>query len=154
MKREELINSKEYWTTKIQLDLFKAITQYMKKNKLNRTQLAEKLNVTKGYVSQILNGDFDHKLSKLVELSLACGVVPQLQFEGMESYVKNDAMSIEKETKFSDIETFIVYTSPGSVEKTTLIKEAVSMQELTQKYNNHTNYLIGGTSRTKTAICN
>ena len=97
MNREELINSKEYWTTKIQLDLFKAISQYMKKNNLNRTQLAEKLNVTKGYVSQVLNGDFDHKVSKLVELSLACGLAPQIQFEKIENYVKNDGLVMEKE---------------------------------------------------------
>ena len=50
----------------------------METNKKNRTQLAEHLGVTKGYVTQLLNGDYDHKLSKLVELSLKCGYVPKI----------------------------------------------------------------------------
>ena len=43
----------------------------MKDKKLNRSQLAKKLGVTKGYITQVLNGDFDHRISKLVDLSLA-----------------------------------------------------------------------------------
>ncbi len=42
----------------------------MQKENLTRTKLAEKLHVTKGYVTQVLNGNFDHKLSKLIELAL------------------------------------------------------------------------------------
>ena len=53
MKREELLNSKEYWLSKIQIDLFNEIEKYMQRNDLNRTQLAEKLGVSKGYISQI-----------------------------------------------------------------------------------------------------
>lgn len=155
MNREELINSKEYWTTKIQLDLFKAISQYMKKNNLNRTQLAEKLNVTKGYVSQVLNGDFDHKVSKLVELSLACGLAPQIQFEKIENYVKNDGLVMEKETKFSEVETLVIPLYPQSDKKTIIIKEPVAMSEHKQKYTHYSSYLIGGTnSKNKTAIYN
>lgn len=77
---EELIGTPEYWTTRIQLDLFNHIQNYMQENGLNRAQLAHKLGVTKGYVTQVLNGDFDHRLSKLVELSLAVGLIPQLEF--------------------------------------------------------------------------
>ena len=155
MNREELINSKEYWTTKIQLDLFKAISHYMKKNNLNRTQLAEKLNVTKGYVSQVLNGDFDHKVSKLVELSLACGLTPRIQFEKIEDYVKNDGFVMEKETKFSEVETLVIPLYPQSDKKTTIIKESVAKSEHKQKYTHYSTYLISGTNnKNKTAICN
>lgn len=56
----------------------------------NRTQLAEHLGVSKGYVSQLLNGDYDHKLSKLVELSLAFGYVPKVDFVPIDEYIKND----------------------------------------------------------------
>lgn len=80
MTRDELINSREYWITKIQLDLFAQIEQYMADNKLSRTQLAEQLGVTKGYISQVLNGDFDHKISKLVDLSLAIGKIPTITY--------------------------------------------------------------------------
>jgi transcriptional regulator with XRE-family HTH domain len=80
MTRDQLIQSREYWIAKIQLDLFNQIEKYMGENNLSRTQLAEKLGVTKGYVSQILNGDFDHKISKLVDLALAIGKVPDIQY--------------------------------------------------------------------------
>ena len=39
MKREELLNSKEYWLSKIQIDLFNEIEKYMQRNGLNRTYL-------------------------------------------------------------------------------------------------------------------
>ena len=65
----------------------------MKSNGLNRTQLAEKLGVSKGYVSQIMNGDSDHRLSKLVELSLAIGLVPNLNFEELSSVLKEDTLN-------------------------------------------------------------
>lgn len=90
MKREELLSSREYWIAKIQLDLFNQIENYMKKHQLSRTQLAEELGVTKGYVSQILNGDFDHKISKLVELALAIGLTPTVQYKPLEEVVCQD----------------------------------------------------------------
>jgi len=90
MKREELIHSKEYWMAKLQIDLFNEVEEYMQKNKLNRTQFAEKLGVTKGYLSQILNGEADHRLSKLVELSLAIGLIPNLSFEKVGDLLKRE----------------------------------------------------------------
>jgi len=45
MKREELIQSKEYWIAKIQIDLFNEVESYMKANNITRAQFAEKLGV-------------------------------------------------------------------------------------------------------------
>lgn len=91
MKREELLNSKEYWLSKIQIELFNEVERYMKKNNVNRTSLAEKFGVSKGYISQILNGDADHRLSKLVEISLGIGMAPIITFENL-----SDLSKIEK----------------------------------------------------------
>ncbi len=90
MTRTELLSSQGYWIAKIQLDLFNQIENYMTEHQLSRTQLAEKLGVTKGYVSQILNGDFDHKISKLVELSLTIGLVPAISYTSIEQVIKED----------------------------------------------------------------
>ena len=90
MNRNELVKSKEYWMAQIQLNLFELIENYCKKNNLNKTQLAAQLGVTKSYVTQILNGDFDHKMSKLVELSLAFGKVPVLQFIDFDKYIESN----------------------------------------------------------------
>lgn len=48
---------------------------------MNKAQLAEHLGCSRGYVTQLLNGDFDHKISKLVELSLAIGMAPSVSFK-------------------------------------------------------------------------
>lgn len=88
----ELLTTPEYWITKIQIDLYTMMNKYMESNNLSRTDLAKKLGVTKGYISQVLNGDFDHRLSKLVELSMTIGMVPQI------SYVPMDRL-FAKETK-------------------------------------------------------
>jgi len=90
MKRETLIKSKGYNVTKIQNELFRLVEEYLKENNKNRSQFAKELKVTKGYVSQVLNGNFDFKLSKLVELSLAIGRIPEIQF------VKFDELSKKK----------------------------------------------------------
>lgn len=87
MKRDELLRSSGYWTAKIQIDLFNEVEKYMKRNNLNRKQLAEQLGVSKGYITQLLNGDFDNRISKLVELSLAIGVIPDIHFKETNTYV-------------------------------------------------------------------
>lgn len=92
--RKELLQSKEYWLTRIQNNLFAMLERYMRENKLNRTKLAEHLGVSKGYVSQILNGDFDHRLSKFIELSLAIKKVPQIYFEDIDQVLDDDELGM------------------------------------------------------------
>lgn len=84
MERDELIKSKEYWLSRIQVELFNEVEDYMKKNNLKRVDLAEKFGVSKGYISQILNGDADHRLSKLVEISLGIGLAPFITFKKLD----------------------------------------------------------------------
>lgn len=92
MKRKELITSKEYVLADMQLKLMNLIEDYMKSHNLKRNDLAQKLSVTKGYISQILNVSFDHKLSKIIELSLACNAIPLLYFIDLDRFVKEDAL--------------------------------------------------------------
>lgn len=99
MKREELINSKEYWLSKIQIELFNEVENYMRRNNLSRTSLAEKFGVSKGYISQILNGEADHRMSKLVELSLGIGMAPVISFQNLHEFSKNDRIKSILELK-------------------------------------------------------
>ena len=92
--REELLKSKEYWLVNIQNELFNLVDEYLEDNNINSTQFAEKLGVTKGYISQILNGDFNHRISKLVELSLAIGKAPKINFIDIEKYIDEDNLNI------------------------------------------------------------
>lgn len=90
MTRAEFLSSKGYWLSTIQLNLYAQLEEYMKDNNLNRTQLAEKLGVTKGYVSQLLNADFDHKISKLVDLALMMGKAPQINYKNLTELIAED----------------------------------------------------------------
>jgi transcriptional regulator with XRE-family HTH domain len=86
--RKELISSKEYWMVQLQTSLFAEVQKYLSENKLTQSDFAKQLNVSKGYISQILNGDFDHKISKLIELSLAIGKAPVIHFDNLEIHYK------------------------------------------------------------------
>lgn len=90
MKRAELIKSREYWVTKIQIRLFKMINEYMSEKGINRTELSSELKVTKGYVTQIMNGSYDHKISKLVDLALLCNKVPVISFQDLDDYIGDE----------------------------------------------------------------
>jgi transcriptional regulator with XRE-family HTH domain len=85
MTREELIKSQEYWIVTIQTELFNHVRLYLEENKMTQTQFAAKMGVSKGYISQIMNGNFNHSLSKLIELSLAIGKMPVLKFESFDT---------------------------------------------------------------------
>ncbi len=91
MKREDLVKSKEYIISQIQLNLLNLIGTYKENKKLKDYQLAEELGVSKGYVSQILHATFDHKISKIVDLALACHTMPLIYFVDIDQFVHDDA---------------------------------------------------------------
>lgn len=92
--RKELLSSKEYWLVKFQSALYEQVEKYLIENKISKTDFSKKLGVSKGYVSQILNGDFDHRISKLIELSLAIEKVPLLKFENLEKCIFLDSIGV------------------------------------------------------------
>jgi len=116
MKREDLIKSPHYWLAHIQSDLYEMMEDYRKKNDLKKKDMADILGVTKGYISQILNGDFDHKLSKLIELSLAFGKIPKLEFVDIDQYLKNGRKCGESSVN-KKVELKIVYNASDPTEK-------------------------------------
>jgi len=94
---KDLIKTKEYWLTNFQEDLYAEIEAYMQENNLNRTQLAAQLDVTEDYINQLLNGNFDQQISKLIELVLAIGKVPKLEIMDIEDYLKkNDTPQLDE----------------------------------------------------------
>lgn len=110
--REELLTSPEYVLGNIQLDLYREISEYLKRTKKSRTDFAKDLKVSKGYVSQILNGDFNHKLEKFVQLSLSIGRIPVVKFEEVEAYLS------QKSDKHEKLELRSVVLDPLHIKKT------------------------------------
>lgn len=99
MKREELLRRPAYWVSSIQNELYRQIDAYMKEHNMNKAQFAEMLGCSRGYVTQLLNGDFDHKLSKLVELSVAIGKAPVVDFKDIDHI--DDAVKYSSTTTLS-----------------------------------------------------
>ncbi|MCF0072309.1 helix-turn-helix domain-containing protein [Dyadobacter sp. CY261] len=95
--REDLLKSSTYWLTGVQIEVFNLLNTYMEENNLTQRQVAEKLNVSPSYVSQILNGNFNFTISKLIELALLVGKAPIIQFETIEQILKAEAIQMKAE---------------------------------------------------------
>lgn len=90
IKRDELLRTEEYWFETLQNDIYRMVAEYMQKEGINQSQLAVKLGVTKGYISQIINGNFNYTLKKMIELSIALNNAPAFEFKNLEQYIKED----------------------------------------------------------------
>jgi len=110
-KFEELIETPEYWLETIQNELYQHVYNYMKREKINQTQLAQRLGVTKGYISQVLNGHFNHSLEKLIELSLAIGVAPDIDFKPINQYL-NEQQVIRSSSAELNVQFVVVEQGP------------------------------------------
>nr|WP_321229658.1 helix-turn-helix transcriptional regulator [uncultured Psychroserpens sp.] len=84
---EELVKNTGYWMDKIQNDLYFELHKYMEIHNLSKTELAKHLGFSKGYISQILNGNFNYSLKKLIELSIAIDKVPKIEFSDISKEV-------------------------------------------------------------------
>jgi len=82
-----ILNQPDYWVEGVNGILYEAVTEYMEKNMLNRTQMAEHLSISKGRLSQILNdGAINFSIEKIIEIALKVGKYPVFKLENMEYY--------------------------------------------------------------------
>jgi transcriptional regulator with XRE-family HTH domain len=87
---KDLTKTSEYWMEKIQNDFFRLAWEYMNQQGLNQSELANKLGVSRGYISQILNGNFNFSLKKLIEISLALEAAPNIEFTNINEYSQSE----------------------------------------------------------------
>lgn len=99
LSKEELLEYPDYLLEKYQNDIYREVITYMHANNLNQTDLAKKLNVSNSYISQVLNGNFNFTLKKLIELALAIGKVPKISFVTTDDFwgysVSNKCLKVE-----------------------------------------------------------
>ena len=95
-----ITKSKGYWLKKIQVELYNELLDYIEANNLTQNDLAQKLNVSKGYISQLLNGKFDHKVSKLVDLAFLMDKFPVINYPKQEKYIEQERNGIMLPYKF------------------------------------------------------
>ncbi|MEZ4874990.1 MAG: helix-turn-helix transcriptional regulator [Flavobacteriaceae bacterium] len=85
---EEIARNSGYWLDQIQNQIHYELKCYMEMKGFNRTALADDLGFTKGYISQVLNGNFNFSLHKLIDLSLAINKVPKIEFVEVSDEIK------------------------------------------------------------------
>ncbi|NVM62001.1 transcriptional regulator with XRE-family HTH domain [Mucilaginibacter sp. SG538B] len=91
--RAEVLKRPEYWFEAIQNDLYEQVALYMEAEELNQTELAKVLGYSKGYISQILNGHFNHSIKKLIDLSVKIGKVPVVSYQDIDEIISRDEKS-------------------------------------------------------------
>lgn len=101
MKYEELLKTEEYWVTRIQSFLYKEINLYLERTKLSKTDFSKQIGVSKGYVTQVLSGNFDHRVSTLVRLVLAIQKVPNFNFITLDEFLLEQNVKKEQSIKVS-----------------------------------------------------
>lgn len=84
---KEAIKSPEYWLTGIQIDLYNQILKYLAATKKSKGELATEMGVSNAYISQILNGNFNFTLKKLLEIGLHIGKVPIITFVAFDDLI-------------------------------------------------------------------
>lgn len=97
--KKELLEGPEYLLTKYQNEIFRQVKSYMETNNLTQKQLAEKLGVSSAYISQVLNGNFNFTLKKLIELGIMIGKVPSINFISPDKYWQQQKKSEKKTPK-------------------------------------------------------
>ncbi|MDO3627119.1 helix-turn-helix transcriptional regulator [Mucilaginibacter sp. BT774] len=102
--REKLLSRPTYWFDHAQNEIFRQFYAYMDTNKINQTKLSEKLGISKSRVSQILNGDLNCTLKKLFDVSLAIGIVPQIEYKSIEQVLIEDKLLQEFYGQSNDAE--------------------------------------------------
>lgn len=90
--RQDILANSAYWEQKIQLDIYNCACKFMETNNMNRTMLATHLGVSKSFVSQLLSGNYNYSLSKLIEISLKLGFQPDFTFKPI--HLKNSKSRI------------------------------------------------------------
>lgn len=87
-KIEKILKEPSYWIESVNGVLYDAIINYMESNNLNRTQLADELQLSKGRISQILNdGEINFSINKIIEIALKIGMYPDFTLIEKQKYL-------------------------------------------------------------------
>jgi transcriptional regulator with XRE-family HTH domain len=90
MNQDEMLRHPNYLLSTYQLEIYHQLSLYMKEHKLQNKDIADKLKVSTSYVSQILNGNFNFTLKKLIQLGLMMNKVPYLEFIDPKEYWRRE----------------------------------------------------------------
>lgn len=92
--REELLKSSEYWTEIIQNKIYNDLTDYIQTNDIPNKHFIDSLALSKGRVSQILNGaNLNFRIDTLVKLCLAIDKIPDFHLVDINEFISKDSLN-------------------------------------------------------------
>lgn len=92
--REELLKSSEYWTEIIQNKIYNDLFEYIQDHNIPNKQIAEILGLSKGRVSQILNGgNLNFRLDTLVKLCITIDKIPDFHLIGVSEFLEKEKLN-------------------------------------------------------------
>lgn len=89
MERNDLLTSAEYWITKVQTDLCGITRKYERKHRIGT---AKQLGISEQTLCRLLNCAYDQRLSRMVELSIAMGYAPVIEFKRLPDIMKEEQL--------------------------------------------------------------
>lgn len=91
MNREQLLRNETYWIETIQNRIYHELVSHIRANDLSQKEMAKRLGVSKGRISQILSGNYlNFKIDSIVKIALATDNIPNIKFENIDNYVHRD----------------------------------------------------------------
>lgn len=121
MQYPDLIQTPEFWLENLRNQLFNILQNYMDENNLTQQDLADKFGWSKGYISQVLHGNSDHRISKLVQMALTVGKVPYVYFKDL-----SEVVELEKNNKSVHLDFEKMELNAAKVENLEEVYEAMS----------------------------
>lgn len=92
--REDLLKSSEYWTEIIQNKIYNDLAEYIQNNDIPNKHFVESLGISKGRVSQILNGgNLNFRIDTLVKLCLAIDKIPDFHLVDVNEFISKDSIN-------------------------------------------------------------
>ncbi|MBI3509497.1 MAG: helix-turn-helix transcriptional regulator [Bacteroidetes bacterium] len=101
--KEQLLKRPNYLLARYQNEIYRQLADYMEKNNLSQRDVAKALEVSDAYISQVLNGEFNFTLKKLIELALLIDKVPLLDFVDKHEYwlIRETGMKGQRRVSFT-----------------------------------------------------
>ena len=129
ISKHKLFKHPDYLLSKYKAEVYRQLQQYLDDHGLTQKEIANHLGVSGSYVNQVLKGNFNFTLKKLIELSLMMGKVPTLEFVNINDYLVSEENQASKRAlgRATDKATAarIKSKSPGkSAGKVTPVKSA------------------------------
>lgn len=111
----------EYALDRALLDITEQIVREMEKRNMNKVTLAEKLGVSRAYITQLLKGKPNLQLNTLFKIAFALKLRPKINLERQESPYQAKEWGLVRQTQ---------YVPLGSIVKTYTIQ----MRPITKEY--------------------